>query len=129
MKSMNHSIFLALSLHGYGRSILHPYSCQKQALSLNASILTVFDYSIREFLQGIHYKYTTGQSWKVPGLYSVNGDAVDYLYSRYSIPSFSVEVILEESLYTSYLQRILNFEKLMVSGLQFHHYGMNAINY
>lgn len=92
MKSMNNSISLALSLHGYGRSILHPYSCQQLATSLNASILTLFDYTIQEFLQGIHYKYTTGQSWQVPGLYSVNGEAVDYLYHQFSVPSFSVEL-------------------------------------
>lgn len=129
MKSMNNSISLALSLHGYGRSILHPYSCQQLATSLNASILTLFDYTIQEFLQGIHYKYTTGQSWQVPGLYSVNGEAVDYLYHQFSVPSFSVEVNYVKQLDCSCLHPTLKSKKSMASGHLSLQCEMSVISY
>ena len=40
-------------------------------------------------------QYTVGQAWKIPGLYSVNGDLVDYVYHQFSIPAFSIEVSTE----------------------------------
>ena len=83
---------LALSLHAYGRSVLHPFSCQSLASTLNSTILHLFKHGTRSILSNIPHKYTTGQAWQIPGLYSVNGDAADYLYHVHSILSFNVEL-------------------------------------
>lgn len=91
-ESKRDSITMAVSLHSYGRSILHPYSCQSLGMKLNSTFLSLFQFAVEDLLQNIHAKYTTGQAWATPGLYSVNGDAVDYLFSHFAIPSFSVEV-------------------------------------
>ena len=58
---------------------------------LNTTTLSLFSHGIQSLLSGIPEQYATGQSWKIPGLYTVNGDAVDYLFHVYAIPSFNVE--------------------------------------
>ena len=85
---------MAISLHSYGRSVLHPFSCKSLASSLNDTTLTLFDLAVNDVLNDVRdaKRYLKGQAWKIPGLYSVNGDLVDYLYHRFAIPSFSIEV-------------------------------------
>lgn len=83
---------LALSLHAFGRSVLHPFSCQSLASTLNSTMLHLFKHGTRSILSNIPHKYTTGQAWEIPGLYSVNGDAADYLFHAHSILSFNVEL-------------------------------------
>ena len=82
---------LALSLHSYGRSVLHPFSCKSLASTLNSTILHFFKHGVRSILSNISHPYTTGQPWEIPGLYSVNGDAADYLFHVHSILAFTVE--------------------------------------
>lgn len=88
---------VAMSLHGYGRTLLYPYSCKAFGVKLDQTVKQRFDQSIKDILQGISAKYLTGQAWNVPDLYTVNGDIVDYLYSVFSIPSFNVEVRMVHS--------------------------------
>ena len=90
---------MAISLHSYGRSVLHPFSCKSLASSLNDTTLALFDFAVNDILKGVQNAkhYLKGQAWKIPGLYSVNGDLVDYLYHRFAIPSFSVEVCINLS--------------------------------
>lgn len=109
------------------RYFIHTPVRNKHYLSMLLSslfLIILFANFFREFITNTH----TGQSWKVPGLYSVNGEAVDYLYYQYSIPSFSVEVIQLRGLHSSYLQPTPNFEKSMVFGLRSPHYEVNAIS-
>ena len=92
---------MAISLHSYGRTVLHPFSCKSLASSLNDTTLTLFDFAVNDILKGVQNAkhYLKGQAWKIPGLYSVNGDLVDYLYNRFAIPSFSVEVCINRNIY------------------------------
>ena len=83
---------VALSLHGYGRSVLYPFSCKSLGANLSLSENEHFQKGVKWLLKNNYLLYTTGQSWAVPGLYTVNGDAVDYLYSVLHVPAFSVEV-------------------------------------
>lgn len=55
-------------------------------------MLHLFKHGTRSILSNIPHKYTTGQAWEIPGLYSVNGDAADYLFHAHSILSFNVEL-------------------------------------
>ena len=82
----------AMSLHSYGRSVLHPFSCKSLAPTLNASSLLSFQRATERILRSISEDYTTGQAWKVPGLYTVSGDAVDYLWHNEGIPAINVEL-------------------------------------
>ncbi|KAK8822536.1 hypothetical protein WA577_005698 [Blastocystis sp. JDR] len=82
----------AISLHAYGRSILHPFSCKSLAPTLNASSLLSFQQATKHLLHSISAKYTTGQAWNTPGLYTVNGDVVDYLWAKEGIPAVNIEL-------------------------------------
>ena len=105
-----------MSLHGYGRSVLYPFSCKSLGQKLNQTMIQQFDESVKAILHGIKPRYLTGQAWKIPDLYTVNGDLVDYLFSAFNIPSLNVEVGISVILTTRSLLIIRNQPIKRVSG-------------
>ncbi|KAH9261264.1 hypothetical protein BASA81_000968 [Batrachochytrium salamandrivorans] len=77
---------VAFNYHSFGRQIYLPYSCQAEGATKDNAFF--FRFAAR-ITRNTAYQY--GQPWN-SGLYSVNGDASDWMYSERGIIAVSPEV-------------------------------------
>ncbi|KAL7688766.1 putative peptidase M14, carboxypeptidase A, 1, 4-beta cellobiohydrolase [Plasmopara halstedii] len=80
---------VALNYHSYGKYMNLPFACQAKG-EPSAPNNTVFVALAREMA---HYNgFAYGQSWKESNLYTVNGDASDWMWQAHGIFAISPEV-------------------------------------
>ena len=80
---------VAMNWHSYGQVINVPYSHMASG-EPPAEDYTVFKNLAKRFVASNNFKY--GQAWAGNGLYTVNGDAADYMYDTHGTYAFSPEV-------------------------------------
>lgn len=83
------NVNVALNWHSYGQVINIPYSHMASG-EPPAKDYAFFKKLARRF-QGTN-NFKVGQAWAGNGLYTVNGDAADYMYDRHGVYAFSPEV-------------------------------------
>jgi hypothetical protein len=80
---------VAMNWHSYGQVINVPYSHMTSG-EPPADDYEVFVNLAKRFVASNNFKY--GQAWAGNGLYTVNGDAADYMYDTHGTFAFSPEV-------------------------------------
>ncbi len=80
---------VAMNWHSYGQVINVPYSHMASG-EPPADDYEVFKNLAKRFVGSNNFKY--GQAWAGNGLYTVNGDAADYMYDMHGTYAFSPEV-------------------------------------
>ena len=80
---------VAMNWHSYGQVINVPYSHMASG-EPPAEDYEVFKNLAKRFVASNNFKY--GQAWAGNGLYTVNGDAADYMYDMHGTYAFSPEV-------------------------------------
>ncbi|CAK4624025.1 unnamed protein product [Aphanomyces euteiches] len=79
----------ALNYHSFGQYFNIPFACQPKGTpdSFSSDVYTML---ATEMTSLNHFKY--GQSWKESNLYSVNGEASDWMWNAHGIYAMSPEV-------------------------------------
>jgi hypothetical protein len=77
---------VAFNYHSFGKEVYIPYSCKTKGLSPDEVFFEKYAGRLTKS-NGFHY----GQPWR-EGLYSVNGDAADWMYATQGIFAVSPEV-------------------------------------
>lgn len=96
-----HNFSTSINFHSFGNDIILPFSCQskdsEEGESARQNYLFKFGSNLAK-----NTNYKVGKSFsKTIGLYSVNGDFADWLYSELEVYSVSVEVG-EKSFYPAF---------------------------
>jgi len=81
-----HKFHVAFNYHSFGRQVLIPYSCKPEGKTHDEAFI---DHYAKRLVRENRYPY--GQAWR-SNLYSVNGDASDWMYHFHGIVAVSPEV-------------------------------------
>ena len=81
-----HNFKIAFNYHSFGKQIYLPYSCKAKGTTPDEVFFRKYAQRLASS-NGFHF----GQPWNT-GLYTVNGDAADWMYSAHQIIAVSPEV-------------------------------------